>query len=127
MKAGTLVYVSHPFTGDELANKEKAREAARAVMRISRSDLWYPDAVVVNPLDALTYMRNIYYVGAALGGDCFLSYKRPIGSMSRGRRIKSPALQVRDEREKAQADLDAWAKKKGLREVTEVEQDVKEA
>ena len=61
--------------------------------------------------------RNIYYVGAALGGDCFLCYKRPIGSMSRGRRIKSPALHVRDEREKAQADLDAWAKKKGLREV----------
>ena len=48
---------------------------------------------------------------AGKGGDFFFTYWLEDGYI---RQIRSPALPMRKTLEEAQADLDAWAKKKGL-------------
>lgn len=42
-----MVYVSHPFTGNEEKNREEARKIT------SRFAYNYPDIVFINPLDAM--------------------------------------------------------------------------
>lgn len=55
------------------------------------------------------------FVSTGLGGDTFGSFRRsPTGGLHR---VKSPAMPMVATREEAQANLDAWAKKKGLQPV----------
>lgn len=44
-----LVYLSHPFTGDETRNRERAQQLAAEITRL------YDNVVVVNPLDNFRY------------------------------------------------------------------------
>jgi hypothetical protein len=54
----------------------------------------------------------IYRADHGLGGKVFMTL-RQIGQKG-NHRVKSSALPLRDTLEEAQADLDFWAKKKGL-------------
>lgn len=42
-----IIYISHPFTGDEKKNRKDARHIAAILASL------YPDTVFLNPLDAL--------------------------------------------------------------------------
>ena len=55
----------------------------------------------------------ILLVESGLGGDTFMTMRREVGGVS-GHRVKSKNLAPRSTRNEAQADLDAYAKKKGL-------------
>lgn len=50
------IYLSHPFTGNESENREKARAYAAEITR-KRSDI-----LIVNPLDAMMYAWFLPYV-----------------------------------------------------------------
>jgi len=59
---------------------------------------------------------DIFGVDCGIGGKPWFTYREKNGC-GFGNRVKSPALPVRPTREEAQADLDAYAEKKGWREV----------
>lgn len=50
-----LVYISHPYTGDEVKNIESAREYCRKIKR------QYPHWALFNPLDNHKYAHNEPY------------------------------------------------------------------
>ena len=50
------IYLSHPFTGNESENRERARAYAAEITR-KRSDI-----LIVNPLDAMIYAGFLPYV-----------------------------------------------------------------
>ena len=47
-----LVYISHPYTGDEAGNTERAEELAASLARE------YPGILLVNPLNAMRHLRR---------------------------------------------------------------------
>ncbi|MBO6179425.1 MAG: DUF4406 domain-containing protein [Selenomonadaceae bacterium] len=47
-----MIYISHPFTGDEEKNRKKAREIAAGLAKR------YPHETFINPLDAMQYAEN---------------------------------------------------------------------
>lgn len=47
-----LVYISHPYTGKETANRKAAEEIAAGLSRL------HPDIVFVNPLNAFRHMKK---------------------------------------------------------------------
>ncbi|MBQ9407434.1 MAG: hypothetical protein IJU37_11950 [Desulfovibrio sp.] len=65
----------------------------------------------------LTEKGETVGVTPGLGGDCYIVAR--ISATGSARRIKSPALPVCTTSELAQVKLDAYAQKKGWREISE--------